>query len=154
LRYESAVSLMTCGVDVNSYDSRGTTVLMAFVKFMKDEDDDEMLAKLLRMLIEKGACIDRRNRVGETALHIAVRLGRAKATQVLLESGANIHARSSKGQGVLTIGHNQSKKTGEDGKLYGCIMACIALCIRHGAVASPTLVDEWTELDRIGVALG
>jgi ankyrin repeat protein len=143
-RYELVQKMVYLGVDVNNYDKSGNTVLMAFVTHFPDGEDDKTFAKLFRHLIENGANVQWRNRRGETALHIAVRLGHKVATRVLLESGANVHCRTSEGKGVLAVGETYYFRAREEPRLYASIMACMALCIQYGAVAAPTLVQEWS----------
>jgi len=143
LRYELVKNVVAAGVDLNNYDKQGSTVLMAFVTFMHDGEDDKILSKLLHHLIRSGANLHWRNRQGETALHIAVRLGRKVATQVLLESGANVHARTLEGKGVLAIGEMNYFAAKDDQPLYASIHACMALAVNRRAKAAPTLVDEW-----------
>jgi hypothetical protein len=145
LRYELVQNLLHVGkVDVNNYDKYGNNVLMAFVAHLDDGEDDKALTKLLQLLINNGADIHRRNRRGETALHVAVRLGRKIATKVLLENGANVHARTIEGKGVLAVGEEHSLGAVEDQHLYSSILACMAIAIRCGAVAAPDLVREWS----------
>jgi ankyrin repeat protein len=144
LRYELVQNMLRCGIDVNNYDKQGNTVLMAFVTHLCDCEDDKTLAKLLHLLIPNGADIHRRNRQGETALHVAVRLGRKTATKVLLENSANVHARTVEGKGVLAVGEEHCLEEAEDRHLYSSILACMGLAIRYGAVAAPTLVQEWS----------
>jgi ankyrin repeat protein len=117
---------------------------MAFVTHLCDGEDDKILTKLLRHLTHNGANLHWRNRQGETALHIAVRLGRKSATRVLLEDGANVHARVVEGKGVLAVGEAHYLKARNNQQLYASIMACMALAIQFGAVAAPTLVQEWS----------
>jgi hypothetical protein len=143
LRYKLVKEAVAAGVDVNNYDKKGNTVLMSFVTFMHDGEDDKMLSKLLYYLIHNGANLDWRNRQGETALHIAVRLGRKVATQVLLESGANVHARTLEGKGILNIGEMYYFQAKDNPPLYASIHACMALAVKYRAKAVPTLVDEW-----------
>jgi hypothetical protein len=145
LRYELAQQMVSSGVNINNYDKNGNTVLMAFVTHLPDGEDDKTLAKLFHHLIRSGANIHWRNRGGESALHIAVRLGHKVATRVLLESGANVHSRTSEGKGVLAVGEMYYFRAREEPRLYASIMACMALCIQYGAVAAPTLVQEWSD---------
>jgi len=147
LLYELVHKLLKRGVDANHYDKNGDTVLIAFVKYRHDGEDDKTLARLFRYLITNPhsmAIITRRNRQGETALHIAVRLGRKIATRVLLENGANVHARTNDGKGVMAMGEVSYFRARSDPTLYASIMACMALVVKYGAVATPTLVREWT----------
>lgn len=144
LRYELVERLISAGVSLNNHDHSGNTVLMSFVRYLKDGEDDRTLAKIFRHLVQRGACIHWRNRQGETALHIAVKLGRKVATRVLLESGSNVHARDSDGLGVLGVGEKHYLQARNDPALYASIMACMAQCIQYGASADPKLVHEWS----------
>jgi hypothetical protein len=143
-RYELVQKMIAVGVDVNNYDKKGNTVLMAFVTHLQDGEDDKTVTQLLQHVVHKGANVHWRNREGETALHIAVRLGRKVATRVLLMNGANVHARTGEGKGILTLGEVHYLRARQDPPLYASIMACMALCIQYGAVARPTSVQEWS----------
>jgi ankyrin repeat protein len=144
LRYRAVKNLVSQGVDLNHYDNYGSTVLMTFVTHLHDGENDRVLAEILTHLIQNGANVHWRNRKGETALHIAIRLGRKVATRVLLAHGANIYARNSKGKGVLLKGQAHYFKARNDPQLYASIMLCMALAIDYGAVALPTIVQEWS----------
>ncbi|KAL2068927.1 hypothetical protein VTL71DRAFT_15265 [Oculimacula yallundae] len=143
-RYGLIQSMLDEGVDLNNYDSLGNTVLMTYVTHLPDGEDDKTLTEILKLLIVRGADIHRRNRVGETALHVAVRLGRKIATRELLEHGANVHARTAEGSGMLEWGEIHYRISRENMSLYASIMACMALCMSFGAVAAPTWVQEWS----------
>lgn len=144
LRQDLARKMIAVGVDVNNYDVHGNTVLMAFVAHLPDGEDDKTVMDILNVLIDGGSLIDRRNRKGETALHVAVRLGKKVATRVLLARGANVHVRAADGKGVLALGEAHYFKARDDSPLYASILGCMALCIKFGAVAAPTLVHEWS----------
>jgi ankyrin repeat protein len=149
IRYEYVATLIAAGVDVNNYDERGNTVLMAYVFHLHDGEDDKTLSKLLHHLIHSGANVNWRNRQGETALHMAVRLGRKVSTSVLLENGANVHARTAEGKGILATGEMHYFKAREKPALYASILACMALCMDYGAVPAPSLTREWEGVGRV-----
>jgi ankyrin repeat protein len=136
-------SLLNVGVDPNNYDNAGNTPFMAFIIHYHVSETDDCINQILSCLLEAGSDIHRRNRQGETALHLAVKLGRRAATKFLLASGANIHARTSSGLGVLQLGHNHSMLCMQDENLFAQIMLCMSLAVTCGAVAEPTLLDEW-----------
>jgi hypothetical protein len=83
-RYQLVKVLVSRGVNLNHYDSDGSTVLMTFIAHLADGEDDKTLAEILKYLIRNGANLHLRNRQGETALHVAVRLGRKVATESYL----------------------------------------------------------------------
>jgi hypothetical protein len=62
----------------------------------------------------------------------------------LLMNGANVHARDSDGQGVLVVGEKRYLQAHGAPLIYAPIMACMALCIQYGAIASPTPRHEWS----------
>lgn len=136
-------SLLNVGVDPNNYDNAGNTPFMAFIVHHHVSETDDCINRILSCLLEAGSDIHRRNRHGETALHLAVKLGRRAATKFLLASGANIHARTSSGLGVLQLGHNHSMLCMQNENLFAQIMLCMSLAVTCGAVAEPTILDEW-----------
>jgi ankyrin repeat protein len=140
-------SLLGGGVDPNSYDRHGITPFMAFVAHKRDEEDEALTTRLLTLLVEGGANIHRRNRNGETALHIAVKLGRRAATKFLLAKGANVHARTSTGSGVVALGSKYSGRAIHDNVLYAQINLCICLVASAGAASEPTVLNEWGSPD-------
>ena len=153
LRYEMVQNLLRAGVHANHYDDQGYTVLMSFVMHLPDGEEDRNLELLLNHLILHGADIHSRNRQGETALHIAVRLGRKIATRVLLQNGANVFARTVEGKGIWALGDKvffkakSEPESTEQQTLYSSVMACLAMAVRYGAVSRPTLVQEWSKTE-------
>jgi ankyrin repeat protein len=135
--------LLEGGVDPNNYDNEGSTPLMAFVIHTRPAESDSSTARILNYLVEAGSDIHRRNRQGETALHLSIKLGRRAATKALLAFGANIHARTSGGLGVLELGHNHAMESSQEGNLYSQIILCMSLAASFGAVSQPTILDEW-----------
>jgi hypothetical protein len=136
-------ALLAAGVDPNNYDNNGNTPLMAFVSNDRATESDDSITRILTLILEAGSDINRRNRQGETALHIAVELGRRTATGVLLAAGANVHARTRSGVGVLELGQRQCLKNKEDENLFGQIMVCMSLAASFEAASEPTILDEW-----------
>jgi ankyrin repeat protein len=135
--------LLRAGVDPDNHDKRGDTPLIACIRHVRVGEDDATTTRILARLYDAGADISRRNRDGETPLHIAVKLGRRAATMFLLSRGANVHARSKIGKGVLALGLEYSKRAGTDEILYAQIMLCIALAASAGAETYPTLLQQW-----------
>jgi ankyrin repeat protein len=135
------------GVDVNGYDDRGQTPLMAFVVDFgsnRDGSDDEADIKAhIQHLIKRGADVNRRHRRGETALHKAVQRGLKDTTNLLIDRGANIHARTNDGQSVLAMGFKslETLKAKSDVR-YARVMACMITITRRGAIAHPKIQQE------------
>lgn len=79
----TAISLINRGMDVNTVDRQGNSLLTQSVQ--RD------LPELFDYLMQRRARINTRNRNGETALSIAAYLGRAVYVQRLVEAGAEIN---------------------------------------------------------------
>lgn len=139
-------NLLGAGVDSNNYDKEGNTPIMAFITHKRTSEDDNTTTRILTKLVVAKAKIHRRNRQGETALHLAVKLGRRAATKFLLKNGANVHARNKRGEGILEVGHSACRKALGDATLYAQIVLCMSLAISSEAVSSPTILREWTML--------
>lgn len=140
--------LCAAGVDVNNYDLNGNTPLMAFIKheLTPSPTDRSTSTAVLQLLISNGANVHRRNRKGETALHIAARLGRPAAFELLLANHASVNARTGRGKSVLDVATKASVKGAKrDTGLYVRIVACINIAVRYGAVMKPDVKTEWDE---------
>lgn len=135
--------LLEAGVDPNSHDKEGVTPFMAFIVHRRRGEDDDSITRSLHRLFKSGADIHRRNRQGETSLHLAVKLGRRAATKFLLSVGANVHARDANGLGIVALGHKSADEAKKTEFLYAQIMLCVALATNAGAVSAPTILGEW-----------
>ncbi|KAM7204002.1 Ankyrin repeat-containing domain protein [Rhypophila sp. PSN 637] len=136
-------------VDINHYDKYGNTVLMAFITHISDDQDDKSktLVSILETLIRAGARIEARNRLGETALLVAARLGRKAALTTLLENGANVYARDTRGRGILEVVDETCRAAKADVALYARLEACRVLLTGRrdwGVVFRPSMVMEWS----------
>ena len=145
--YDRVKWLLFKKVDVNHFDESGETPLMAHIR----GSEDPFMTKLL---IENGANINARNRLGETALHLSVKLGKIPITKALIfyrlhqrerfqGRWVNVHARNRKGEGVLAVGEIAQRQAWNNPGLYAKIAACKALAIDAGAIADPDLFQEW-----------
>lgn len=79
----AAVALLDRGVDVNTVDREGNTLVMLAVR-----DDN---AELLDQLLLRRARVNVRNRHGDTALRLAAFAGKLTFVQRLVEAGAEIN---------------------------------------------------------------
>ena len=79
----AAVALINRGMDVNTVDRHGNTLLTQSIR--RD------LPELFDYLMQRKARINMRNRNGETALSIAAYLGRARYVQRLVDAGAEVN---------------------------------------------------------------
>ena len=146
-RYDVVEKLLIHGVDANHFDTFGETPLMAHIQGSEDPT-------VVKLLIDNGANIDSRNRLGEAALHLSIKLGKLPITKALLSYGihrqgrlpgrwVNVHARNRRGEGVLAVGEIAQRQTWANQGLYAKIAACKALAIDGGAIADPDLFQEW-----------
>jgi hypothetical protein len=143
LRENLVRSMIADGVQVNHYDHDGNTVLMSFVAQLPEDDDYKVPVSILQLLIDSGADIHARTRLGETALHVAVRRGRKLAMRTLVQAGANVHARDGEGRSVLDVADLKLPRA-RDGKTYAHYEACRAWLSGQGrAVQNPTIKQEW-----------
>lgn len=89
-----AVHLIESNADVESKNhvpfGKGSRAVYA-IHYAADD------AKLLTLLISKGANLDARDYLGNTSLHRAVRNGNLKCVYILLEAGASLTVRNSSG---------------------------------------------------------
>ena len=79
----AAISLINRGMDVNTVDRQGNTLLIQSVQ--RD------LPQLFDYLLQRRARLNSRNRNGESALSIAAYLGRETYVRRLVESGAQVN---------------------------------------------------------------
>lgn len=135
--------------DVNHYDKKGQTVLMAFAVHLTDDQDKQghHVAKIIDLLLDRGANIEARNRRGETALLIAAKHGNKHIVGKLLEKGANIHARDVKGRGIMGILEWCIEQSSRDLPSYGRLEAVRGMLAKKfedtGAEDEPSLWHEW-----------
>lgn len=78
-----AIALVNRGMDVNTVDRQGNTLLTQAVR--RD------LPELFDYLLQRRARVNTRNRNGETALSVAAYLGRMRYVERLVEAGAEIN---------------------------------------------------------------
>lgn len=143
LRLRAVRALIRATAAVNHYDCHGNTVLMSFVAGFPDSQNIPALQEIIQLLCKKGANINARNRAGETALHVAVRLGKKLAVRTLVDNGANVHVRDGRGRSLLDVADARIIRA-RDPMVYANLEACRAwLSGPGGAVQNPTVVMEW-----------
>ena len=79
----AAIDLIKRGIDINTVDRQGNSLVTQSVQ--RD------LPELFDYLLQRRARVNTRNRNGESALSIAAFLGRAKYAQRLVEAGAEVN---------------------------------------------------------------
>jgi ankyrin repeat protein len=80
----------------NQRDSAGNTLLHAAVM-------NRVNPEKIALILDKRALVDARNRAGDTALHIAVRMNQRQAGEFLLSRGANIFSINASGESPLYL---------------------------------------------------
>ncbi|KAH0432688.1 hypothetical protein CcaCcLH18_06264 [Colletotrichum camelliae] len=135
--------LIESGVDVNSYNSFGNTVLMDFVAFVPEDlytQDDE----ILQFLIDVGARLEARNREGRTALLIAACCGRKAAMKTLIRAGARLRVQDAQGNGPKDIISrclaDRDTSIDEYADYEGCLQE---LATDNAGCGSVSVVEEW-----------
>lgn len=140
----------TAPPDVNHYDLKGNTVMMAFAAQLSDDKDDksgQYIGRIFDLLIEKGAILDGRNRRGETALLVAAKCGNKHVVSKLLDKGANLHARDKSGRAIMAIIDAQIALCSKDLPSYGRLEAVRAAVLAkrlEGVEDEPSFLDEWS----------
>ena len=66
-------------------------------------DDDGNLLDLAQVLLKHGAEVNRRNKDGQTPLHLAMRRKQSRLVEILLEHGADANAKNNEGMFPLEI---------------------------------------------------
>jgi hypothetical protein len=137
---EILVHSQVCCVDTN-----GDTALIALVKGWKHDFDELLLENAIRDMVAKGAEVNMRDRVGNTALTIATRRGLRPAVTTLVDLGASIHSRDYQKIGILKQAQNSlaQAKDIEADKLYSMILSCIVFLVDLGATIDTHAYREW-----------
>lgn len=135
--------------DVNHYDKSGRTVLMAFAAHLTDEQDKsgQHIARIVDVLVERGAKVEARNKRGETALLVAARHGNKHVVNRLAERGANLHARDKDGRGIMGILEVHLARCERNLPSYGRLEAVRGLVAKRleetKGEDEPSFLDEW-----------
>lgn len=87
------LSRIDSGVDIDTRDSGGRTILMEAVI----GDAHPLILELIR----RGANTDAKDNQGWTALHFAAQRGNLRAAKALLTAGADVNARDKYGNSVI-----------------------------------------------------
>ena len=78
-------------IDVNIVNKDGNTPLHYLVRHV---EDDEVLYRVVRKIIELSANVNSRNKLKEAPLHQACFRGNATVVKILLEANADIETRN------------------------------------------------------------
>ena len=133
-RYRAADYFSACGLDVNTHDANGETILITSLKSKLFD------IRIFKKLLQYGANPNRRDKHGVSALHVSVSLGIVDATRILLANNANIHARDKGRRGIIATGELARQRDG----IYGKVHRCLALIFDAGGFLVPDPHDEWS----------
>ncbi|KAI0130756.1 ankyrin [Daldinia grandis] len=146
-RLEFLEGILSTSVDVNHYDNRGQTPLMAFIALRPEDSrsDKEDMERSIRKLFEAGANLEKRNREGKTALHVAACSGKKVALKELLQLGANPYVRDACGLSVLAAIDELWAQTERDGIITARLEACrgVFTSMVQPDAQEPSIVQEW-----------
>jgi ankyrin repeat protein len=124
-------------------DSAGDTPLASLLKNWRIDSNDTILWDAVNQMLKSGAVIELRDRNGDTALAIAARRGFRSIVLLLLEAGANVHARSYRGVGILKQIEEAMALVADDSRLWARTCSCYVALGDTAAISSPSDNDEW-----------
>ena len=93
---EAALNVLITPETIHQSDNAGNTLLHAAVK-------NRGASKLIAFILDQRALVNARNKEGETALHIAVRMNQRENGEFLISRGADIFAANSAGESPLYL---------------------------------------------------
>lgn len=148
--------------DLNLIDSKGDTPLTAFLKYSWESSSSLFRSRsvdttsrsrwsyneeIVKRMVEGGAEIQMRDRIGCTPIMIAAEHGHRPITAMLLGVGGNVNGREYErhGQSILQWIRLHSSLAGisKDERLYAEHLTCYNLLVDAGAKVKPTDEDEW-----------
>ncbi|HKO99332.1 MAG TPA: ankyrin repeat domain-containing protein [Pyrinomonadaceae bacterium] len=97
---EAVKLFLDAGMDVESKDESGSTVLMNAA--IKND------SSVVQLLIDHGADVNARTKDGETPLMIAALMGGSDTVKILLKAGADMNARDKRGETPLAHARSHS----------------------------------------------
>jgi ankyrin repeat protein len=124
-------------------DAAGDTPLLSLLKNWRNDSKDSKLWDAVNQLLISGTVVEMRDRNGDTALAIAARRGFRSTVLLLLEAGANVHARNYQRIGILKQIEKAMDLVTEDSRLWARTCSCYVALSDAGAISSPSDNDEW-----------
>jgi hypothetical protein len=114
----------------NTYDCNGNTLLMHCVQLISTQSDSKRVRHTISHELPAGVRLDLVNRVGESIIFLAVRLGLASIVHALLQCGVSYQTENYAGRSVLDIGRDELWKARNLDSVDGMLMeARISLCL-------------------------
>ena len=98
-----ALSQVLQGMYTDRVNENGLTPLHLAIKEAPLRPRGTNYLIIVEKLIASGAYVDAKSSQGETALYLAVRLGKLEIAEVLIENGAGFYARGTDGETILNL---------------------------------------------------
>ena len=102
-----ALSLVPRGIYTGYVNDDGLTPMHQAIKEAPQRPRGTNYLNIVEKLIASGAYVDAKSSQGETALYLAVRLGKVEIAEVLIENGAGFNARGTDGETILNLAVSQ-----------------------------------------------
>ena len=102
--YGCVKALLDAGADANAADGDGQSVLMYWL-----ERGDTTAAKVIHLLIDRGARANCGAEAGETGLMMAVETGNADIVRLMLAKGAKVSDKNDSGETALAIAKRKGR---------------------------------------------
>ncbi|PVH87530.1 hypothetical protein DL98DRAFT_649172 [Cadophora sp. DSE1049] len=138
----------------NPTDQGGRMETSIFLELrMAGASDNDVAARLKELLHDIGTekaqiLTNARNNTGETPLEVSLALGNVPACKVLLDSGADVHARTSDGKSLSEFGSKVQKETNNNAQ-YVAIGTCRNAIFSHANPRKTKKVRKATTVDKL-----
>jgi hypothetical protein len=134
----AVAELIGYGADVHARRHDGWTALHEAASCYVDKEDLEVVP----MLLKAGTLCDARDNRGYTPLHVAAARGTVKIARLLVEAGADIHAKSDAGERPLDLVQACRQPFDSDGATGKERKKTEAFLLEQGAIPTTGIVKE------------
>jgi hypothetical protein len=144
-KWQTCVEGILARGQASRIDNNGDTALIALVKRWNYDHDERLLADAIQHMVSQGAEVHMRDRVGDTALAIAMRRGLRPAVTTLVTLGASLYSRNYQKIGILSQANKcllQATEVGAD-RIYSMILSCIVFFTDHCDTTGIHEYREW-----------